>query len=194
MAIELKICYTLSSDGVTLTATDKTGTYSALNTGGWGVPNPLVSTALTATITTSQRASDGTFGTATTADVFSTLPSAIGGSIDISATDAINSSGFADGIYKLIYQVTGVSASVPYSDTDTQYRSFHPSIDSCRQKLAADVAICSCNCIELETKFNNLSTMYRLLQAAECCGDLNSIQKYIDILTKICSDCGCGCK
>lgn len=192
MANVLKVCYILSDDGAELTINDRTGQYSVLNTGGWGAPNHDISTALTATLSTSMRASDGTFGDAVVFSVFPDLPSDIGGEVDVDATDAIDSDSFADGIYKIIYTVTGDDGGTPYTLTNTQYRSFHPSIDCCVKELSAEVAVCNCSCVELEEKFRKVSVFYRLLKAAECCGDLNSIQKYIDILTKLCTNCGCS--
>lgn len=193
MAIELKICYTLSSDGKTLTGTDRTGQYSALNLGGWGAPNQLIASVLVATIEIAKRNSDGTYGASTTVDVFNDLPSDTGGSIDISSSDAGQGDIFPDGVYKLIYKVTGTQAGVPFNYSVTQYKSFHPSINSCWQQLSAKSAACSCNCEEINEKFKSVTLQMRLLCAAEQKGDLNAIQQYIDFITKKCGSCGCGC-
>ncbi len=190
--IVLSFKASVPSNAETLHVTDLTGTYSALNTGGWETPNPAISTALTATIGVSKRNTSGTWQTQTLADVFDTLPSAIGGDIDIDAADCGQGETFADGVYRLVYNVTGLDGSTPYNVSKTIYKGFTPTIDAYRQNLAKDVSACSCSCEALTDKFNCFSNYYRLLCAAKECGDLNGIQKYIDILTAMMRDrCGC---
>ena len=192
--INLKFSISLSSDAKTFTFQDRTGFYSATNQGGWGSPNQLVGTALTATISFAKRNTDGSYGAETTVNSFPTLPSDAGKKVDISSLTALGVESTADGIYKIIYDVTGVSVSVPYHFSSTQYHAFTPNIDGCWQKKAVKVSSCECNCQSIDDDFKCITIFKRLLCAAEDCGDLNSIQKYIDKLTKMCgSDCGCGC-
>lgn len=193
MAIALKFNISLTSDAKTLSIIDKTGQYSSLNTGGWGAPNYLVGTALTSTLKIAKRNSDGLYGTETTVSLFPTLPSDIGGSSDVTAVSAGQGSTYADAIYRLIYTVTGVSAGTPYSYSTTRYDVLRNSIACCYQKMEVKVSECTCNCKSIEEKFRKFSVFYRLLKGAECCGDLNAIQKYLDELTKICNHTGCGC-
>ena len=192
MSIALKPSYSINPNGDTITLLDLTGQYSSINTGGWGVLNPIVSTALVATVAISLRDSDGNYGDVTTLDVFPDLPSDFGAEYEIASDDAGQSDTFPDGIYKITYFVSGNDGSA-YSATNTQYKSFHPAIDCCYQKLAAKVSQCKCNCSQIEESFNLMSLNFRLLRAAEDCGNLQDIKTYIDFLTKTCSNCGCGC-
>lgn len=191
MAIVLQFKASVPTSGEKITITDCTGAYSTLNTGGWETPNPALSTALTATMAISKRATDGTWATATTVDMFDDLPSSSGGTYDILSEDGGQGGSIADGIYKLVYNVTGDSSGL-YNVSTTIYKAFTPVIDSYRQNLAKDVAVCNCACESLEAKFTCFSNYYRLLCAAKDCGDLNGILKYINILTSLmASDFGC---
>lgn len=194
MAVSLSFNISLSSDAKTLTITDTTGQYSSTNTGGWGSFNPDLNTALTAVMQLSKRNADGTFGTTTSIDMFPTLPSDSEGAFDITATLAGQGITFSDGIYRLKYIVSGNNGGIsPYNLSITRYDTLRNSISCCGQKMAAKVATCNCNCKSIESKYREFSIFYRLLKAAECCGDLNAIQKYLDKLTEMCSDTDCGC-
>jgi len=193
MSILLKYKVTLSDNGESVNVKDNTGQYSILNTGGWGAPNVLVGSALTAAIKISKRNTDGTFGAETQVDVYPTLPSDAGVSVDIAATDAGQGDSFPDGVYRFVYAVTGTEAAVPFNYTITQYKSFHSSINCCYQKLAVKVANCSCNCQDLDDKFKEMTIQLAILCRAEGKGDLNAVQKEIDFITKMCTKCGCGC-
>ena len=182
----------VSSDGKKITITDTTGSYSPLLTTGWNSPNTAIANVLAATIKISKRDSDGIFGVETIVNVFPALPSAIGGSMNITSIVAGQGGGFSDGIYKIIYTITGNDGN-PFSYSTIAYRVVTSHIKSCWQQLAKDVSICTCGCEHLRDKFRCTSEFWMLLCAAEDCGDLNGIQKYIDILTAFCdSDC-CGC-
>ena len=193
MALTLAFKIELSSDAVTLTIIDKTGAYSGLNTGGFGSPNPEIADATTATIKIAKRNSDGTFGTETTVSAYSTLPSNSAGEFNISATTGIGAATYTDGIYRLIYTVTGTSGGTPFSATVTRYDTLRNSIATCYQKKAEKVASCNCACDEIEEKFKTISLFMRLLKGAEGCGNLNDIQKYLDKLTTLCDDNACNC-
>ena len=194
MALSLAFRIALSSDAKTLSIKDRTGDYSGLNVGGFGSPNPAVSDATSATIKIAKRNTDGTFGTETTTNAYSTLPSnSAETTFNISATTGVNAATYADGIYRLIYTVAGSSGGVPFSTSVTRYDVLRNSIAVCYQKKAVEISDCSCSCEDIEKSFKCFSLYIRLLKAAECCGDLTLIQKYLDKLTKLCDDCGCGC-
>lgn len=193
MAILLKPCYSLNQNGDTLTVLDNTGEYSSTKTGGWGSPNPALNTALVAEIRISLRDTDGNYGDVTTINAFSDLPSEDGGEFEITSEDAGQGTVFPDGIYKITYYVSGLDGATPYIYSVTTYKSFHPAIDCCYQKLAIKVSTCSCNCQDIKDNFNKMSVNMRLLKGAECSGNLDSIQKYIAFLTDTCRNCGCGC-
>lgn len=195
MALALAFSIALSSDGETLTITETTGTYNGAKLGGWGSPNPATTDATTATIAISLRASDGTYGTETTVNVFddtTPLPSSIGGSTTITATQAGYDDTYADGIYKIVYTVTGSSGGTPFSTSVTRYDTLRNSIAIAYQEKTAAYAGCNCNCEDLRDQLECMALMMRLLCAAECKGVLEEIQLYLDKLTAIAADeCGC---
>jgi hypothetical protein len=195
MALALTFGIALSSDGETLTISETTGTYNGARLGGWGSPNPATTDATTATITISLRASDGTYGTETTVNVFddtTPLPSSIGGSTTITATQAGYDDTYADGIYKIVYTVTGTSGATPFSTSVTRYDVLRNSIAVAYQEKTAAYSACSCNCSELKENLECMALMMRLLKSAECCGKLDEIQLYLDKLTALAADeCGC---
>ena len=192
MALGLSFKIALSSDAKTLTITDRTGAYSGLQTGGFGSPNPAVSDATSATIKIAKRNSDGTFATEITVNAFNTLPSDSGGTFDILSTLGVNAATYADGIYRLIYTVAGTSGGTPFSASVTRFDILRNNIAICYQKKTANFVACECNCEEIEKEFQCFVLYMNLLKSAECCGDLNSIQKYLDKLTELCND-DCGC-
>lgn len=197
MPIVLKPKYSVSADAKTLTVKELTGQYSPINTGGYspsGTPNPKANEATVAQIRIARRNSDGTFGTETTVNVYSTLPSDIGGSIDILSTLAGQGGNFADAIYRFTYMVQGVwvsNASIPFLTQDVRYVPLIPSICACWQKKAAAFSEKDCNCNDDEA-FRMVSIYMRLLEGAYECQDLNALQKFIDKLIKLCADCGCA--
>jgi len=193
MALSLKSAISLSNDGITLSFYDKTNAYSAITVGGYGSPNQAVSDATAATVAISLRAADGTFGTATTVDVFSTLPSNSGGYFDITATVGAGTATWADGIYKFVYTVSGTSGGVAYSTSVTRYETLRNSIANCYQTKAAAIADCSCACKDIQDSFKCFSLYMRLLKSEECCGNLDGIQKYLTKLTSMCSTTDCNC-
>src|SRR3990167_6151612 len=201
MALDLKFRIALSSDGETLTITETTSTYSGIYPGGWGSPNPEISDATTATIKIALRASDGTYGTETTVNVFddaTPLPSSISGTTTITGTQAGYDDTYADGIYRIIYTVTGSSGGTPFSASTTRYDVLRNSIAVCYQEKAAEYAGCGCNCSEIESNLKCISLLMSLLcreddGCAECIGNLNQIQLYLDKLAALCSEDGCGC-
>ena len=192
MALELKFRIALSTDAKTLTITDRTGAYSALNIVGFGSPNPAISDATSATIKIALRNADGTFGAETTTDAYSTLPSNSAGEF------AITTAARADGIYRFIYTVAGVSGGTPFSTSATRYDVLRNSIAICYQKKAEAYSINTCPTDAVKKSFNEFSTLLRLLRreddgCSECSGNLNQIQKYLTKLTSLCSEDGCGC-
>lgn len=192
MSVLLKPLYSINQEGDTVTVLDNTGQYSSLLLYSWGSPNPDISTVLSSHIDVSKRNADGTFGTTSIIDVYPTLPSDIGASYDISAADAGQGTVFSDGIYKFYYYVAGNDGTA-YAYSVTTYKAFHPAIDCCYAKLSAKYAACDCGCKELEEQLNQFTINMLLLEKAKCNGDLQSIQKYIDYLTDLCTECSCGC-
>jgi len=75
MSVIVKYIPKLISNGGLLNIKDTTGAYDVNNITGWGVPNFLLATALTAVVKIAKRNSDGTYGTETQVNVFPSLPS-----------------------------------------------------------------------------------------------------------------------
>jgi hypothetical protein len=196
MSIALKICQSQSDDCKTIVLTDKTGAYSLSNLTGWGAPNSLLSTALTATITISKRDATGLFidSPLSPIDVFPTFPSDVNATFNLTAELAGYGAGalFSDGIYKITYTVTGVDGSA-YTLETIRYDGLLCNGMCCFKKKADKVSTCICDCEDIEKSFIKLWTYIRLYEAARDCANFNQMQKYIDKIFKTCVDCGCGC-
>lgn len=179
-----------------LCITDTTGAYTSGNTGGFNAPNPTIASALTATIIISKRNSDGTFGTAyTTQNAYPTLPNTTSVQFCFTAEDCGlgTDSTFTDGVYKIVYTVTGNDGS-PYTATTTFYKAIICGVKCCYDKMADEWSNCHCGCTDLDNEFMLIATWYRLLLAAIQCGNADAIQIYINKLNKVCGTCGgCGC-
>lgn len=186
MALALQFKIKLSTDGKTLTIIDRTGAYSGLNVGGFSSPNPAISDATSATIKYAKRNADGSFGTETTVNVYNTLPS-----ISADEFNIVSATAFPDGIYRIIYTVAGSSGGTPFSTSVTRYDVLRNSIAVCYQKKSVVVVDCSCSCDDIKKSFKCFSLYMRLLRSAECCSDLNNIDKYLIKLTDLCKDCNC---
>lgn len=190
MALSLKTAVTESADNKEINVYDTTGVYSLANTGGWETPNPPTSAALTATASIQKRNTDGTYSDAVVIDVYPTLPNVAETPFVVTAEAYGNGvdSEWEDGIYRLVYAVTGnnIDDSVEY------FFSLTGKIGCCYKNLAAKAAGENCN-DQIKNKFREMSILMRALKADKCCGDLDSIQNQIDYLTKLCGRCGCGC-
>ena len=195
MALDLDFCASLESNGTTLNVTDITNPYSSSNTGGWGTPNPAIADADTATLTISRLTDLATNTYTSPVEItasYPTLPNITNTPYGVTGAAMGFGSGatYPDGYYKIIYTITGNSGGLTTA-TVTKYAVLSYDIDSCYQELADEVAVCSCNCIELEKKLNNMAYFQRQLTAAKKCGNLAGIIKNIEILTDLCADTNC---
>jgi len=193
MAITLKYCVTESDDAKSFDFVEKTGVYAnPSNLGGWGSPNPTTVSALTATITLSQLidSATGTYTTPVTVNVYPTLPNTTEAVYTLTAEQfgyGVDAQ-FPDGVYKVSYAVTSSLGTI---DTVTTYRGFYSILDCCIKTLADKVSVCTCNCDSLEEELRVVYLYRRLLSAAYCNGNLNTMNKYIELITKMCTDCNC---
>lgn len=197
MGLAISFCIDQSDDCKSIRFTDTTGVYNAnSNPGGFGAPNPTVASALTAKVLVEKRNSDGTFITYNLIDVFPTLPSDSQGFVTITAQQAgIGTSAttsFPDGVYRLTYTITG-NTGVPYTFITDEYVPLVCSIKCCWKKLTLQVSNCTIGCDALYEKLKDMSLNFRLLKAAEDKGDIDTVQRYIDSITKLCADCSCSC-
>ena len=192
MALSLKICVT-QPDCKTIEITEVTGEYSVTNTGGWGVPNPTIADALTATISIEKRKEDGTYENAVVIDAFPTLPNITETAFAITGFDysgAVDST-FADGVYKITYEVTGDDGAA-FTASVEKIVPLYCNIKCCYQKLGVKAAKENCGS-ELKEKFDEMTPLMFTLNSAKECGNVISLQNQIDYLTKLCAKCGCGC-
>jgi hypothetical protein len=192
MALSLKICVT-QPDCKTIEITEVTGEYSVANTGGWGVPNPTIADALTATVSIEKRKEDGTYENAVVIDAFPTLPNITETAFAITGFDysgAVDST-FADGIYKIIYEVTGDDGAA-FTASVEKIVALTCNIECCYKKLGVKAAKQSCG-DDITKKFNEMTPLMFTLNSAKECGNVISLQNQIDYLTKLCTKCGCGC-
>lgn len=195
MALQLKLEVVQSDDLKTLRVTETTGIYNSVsNIGGFGSPNPTVGEVLTATIQFYKRASDGQLTAYNLVNVYPALPSQNNGFIDITGEDigfGVGST-IGDGIYEIVYTVTGVSgAAFTYILTTNVYIT--GAIECCWKNMSLKVSQCKCGCDKLEDKFNDFTLNVRLLGSAISDQNDTVIQSYIDSLTNLCQSSGCGC-
>lgn len=192
MALSLVLCALQNVDCSSVSMKDITGVYSAGNVGGWGAPNKTIADANFATISVSKRNSDGTYGTEFTIDAYPTLPNITGVLFTFTSTLLGIGTKFTDGIYKIAYTV-GNNAVSNWSSSVTIYKVFDCSAKCCYQKISDQVSVCSCGCDDLNEKYAQISTYYRLLQGAKQDGSLDAIQAYLDKLSRLCISCNCSC-
>jgi len=194
--------YLVKIPGTTLTVTDKTGQFATTaNKGGYdplGVANPKITDATVGLIKIAKRNSDGILEDETTVNVFPTLPSDVDGTIDITSEAAGQGSNFADGVYRLTFVVQGIwitNSNLPFLATSAKFIPIIPAICACFQKLAAKAAKAVCVCGDVDVKLSKVDLYIRLLGEAKECKDVNAMQTFIDLLTKLCAqnDCDCGC-
>lgn len=196
MSLALKFSLNETDDRTQIVVKDKTGAYNVnTNTGGYGAPNPATSDILTSTITLSLRGSDGTYTPAPipTASVFPTLPNlidtpayltafAFGYGPDVHAV-------FADGIYKAVFTETFLGGSASAEKCFV----LKEGICCCYRKAELRIAEAACACDGINSKDRDIALYFRLLKAADCCANPDEVQNYINILTRLCVGCGCGC-
>lgn len=192
MALSLGINVTQSSNRENFVFTETTGEYSASNTGGWGAPNPAYTDALTAVLSISKRNTDGTWETATDVDVYDDLPNIDGTEVSVSGEDAGFPTEIEDGIYKVVYTVTGEYSSTPFSASVTKIFMIKGGIKCCYMEKAAEYVNCNCGCDKVSKELDMIATEYRMLCSTFDCGNLDQAQMFITRLTKMCNNCGCN--
>lgn len=197
MAISLEVFVSQSDDSKSIFITEETGVYVAVsNAGGWGAPNPTIGSSLTATVTIAIRNANGTFTNSPNSPItaYPTLPNTTEVEFEITAEDAgygVDAQ-FTDNVYKITYLVTGNNGTA-YSTSKTVNKALIGQIECCYKELSATYSACNCNCDGIEKRFRHLALQMRLLEAAIESENPARIVKYIDYITSLCEDCGCGC-
>lgn len=197
MALALKFSICRKDNCKEFCVTETTGVYDAsTNAGGWGNPNQEIAEVLTATITVSllTDAATGTYAAATNViNAFPTLPNTDETEFCITAEDLGygTDATFVDGIYKIVYAITGNDGSV-FSASVTEYFFFDCNAQCCRKNAANDVSTCTCDCGDVNEKLADIDFWLRELKAAKDGADFVKGEKIFAKLTKICGDCGCS--
>lgn len=203
MAVSPSYKVTQTSDGKTIYIREMTGAYSATNVIGYGNPNPATSAFTIATLKVEKRNSDGTWTTAPSGSainvhsgsggIFPATNNALRYSLTAETCGYGTDASFADGIYRLTFTYTGTFNLLPLTIATEKYIYLIHDIECCNQEMSERVATCACNCQGLKDKFSEMMLHRRILKGAICGGNLSVIQKSIDFLTDLCSECGCGC-
>lgn len=180
-----------SDNSETISVYDNTGAYSATNAGGYGSPNPTIGDVTEATLAISLRSSDGTFAEYNTIDVYPTLPNVLETPFEISGEDAGFGTDalFPDGIYQMVYTVSGDG----FSESVTEYIVLQASINACYTEAAVTLSQCACNCDSLDNGIIEMDFYLGQLERAKVSGNLNWIANILSKLTNLCTACGCGC-
>ncbi len=191
MSLSLSFVVLESDNSETISVYENTGSYSATNTGGYGSPNPTVGSVTEATLAINLRSSDGTFAEYNTIDVYDTLPNVLETPFEITAEDAGfgADSLFPDGIYEMVYSVSGSG----FSAETTQYIVLQSTINACYTEAAVTLSQCTCNCDSLDNGIIEMDFYLGQLERAKASGNLNWIANILLKLTNLCTACGCGC-
>lgn len=200
MAITLTYRIKLAASGKYFDVYDTTGTYSSLNTGGYGTPNPLPSNATTATLEIwnplTNNLPDPTQTVSSTIDMYPTLPNYAGAPFTVTNTAAgFGTTTFKDGAYYMTYTITGTYLAVPFTYTVSCYQFFYHNIRCCLDKWNAKLLSCGCgggNNQEHE-RYELAELKYTAMQNEICCGHVVNAAGLLTQLQKMCPrDCGCG--
>ena len=146
---------------------DETGNYSTTNAGGFGNPNPDVSSVTSALLTIVL--SNGT--TYADIDVLgTTFPNTDGGYILLDKTRLPN--GLSDGLAQITYTLSGTTLGVPWSITKKFLVYITATVRCCVKKLNASITSWESCCEDSSAKnflkaFNMLTNIEWL--AKECC-------------------------
>lgn len=199
MALILKnnICWAAS--GKYFDLYDETGTYSALNTGGYGAPNPTPSNTTTAVLQiwnpTTGNLPDPTGTVSSTINLYPTLPNYVNTPFQVTNTLAgFGTSAFNDGIYYMTYTITGTLSAVPFTYSVSCYQLNYYNIRCCLDKWNARIRSCGCNQTSQDFQRYMLAELkFKAMLNEECCTHINKAAELLTQLQKMCPrDCGCG--
>lgn len=184
---------------------ETTGLSSPADEGGWaatsGEPNPEISEALTAVLST-QFPDQTTYlpsGTPIDYDLFAQgFPKSAADLFTISYEDlgGDEDTDFPEGIYYFQYLVTGDKTVAPdtgaFSSSDGGYWLFACQTRCCLNKAAMQARGCGCDSKEFEQADLGL-TLLRLASNAARCGDIEEAAELFKEAKNICVRSGCNC-
>lgn len=188
MALTLKYNLCVINGCTQIRFTDETGFYSTVNTGGWGTPNPALSTITSATLDITNPEGD-TY----TIDLFATslFPTDdYGLSYDIPLSEIGDPSSISDGEWIFVYTVS--DGSDEYSTTI--YKYFYCNYECCVTQMLANLKLDTCDCCDYSKSYKNYELAWLQLEAlkkAAACGDSDNFTSISKILDKLCKNNNC---
>jgi len=185
LILKFDVCVTNNCTQIRFT--DETGFYSTVNTGGWGTPNPALSSITSATLDITTPDSD-TY----TIDLFATTlfpTDDYGLSYDIPLSEIGSPDSIIDGKWSFIYTVSdGVDE---YSTTI--YKYFYCNKECCVTQMLANLDL-SCDCCKDSDSYKKYELAWLQLQAlkkAAACGDETNFTAISKIIDKLCKNNDC---
>ena len=182
---KIKACSTDNCSAINIF--DTTGIYNSIsNPGGWGSPNPDISTATDCVL---QVMYPGAV-LPVTIDIFASLPN-ITNTPYVLGPAGINMPNFPDGEYQFIVTVT--VASVQYVANQTIFLTC--GVACCVQNKLAEISR-DRNCCQEKKEVQEALFDQTLLDgviASSECGDFSNAQNSLNQLQKICAGGNCGC-
>jgi hypothetical protein len=186
MSLQLSFNTCITGGCKSIAFSETTGVYSAINTTGYGDPNPLTSDFNSATLVLTFNDVDYTFDltssgfpTSDETKIFVINPS------DIGQTDKIS-----DGIYYLKYTISGDNGTY----FQTGVNAFYCNAECCVNQMLCDIDV-DCECSTNKLKEYIKATV--LLEQLECAGNSDNVISFnnaLTVLNKICKNKDCGCK
>lgn len=200
MALTLKDSICWGANGKYFYIYDTTGTYSALNLGGYGSPNPAIANVATATLSiwnpsTTTNLPDTTGTVSSAINLYPTLPNIV--ETPFTVTNALAGFGtgtFDDGIYYMTYTVTGTLSAVDFTYSVSCYQLNYHNIRCCLDQWNARVLACGCDKNSQDYQRYMLAELkFQAMLNEECCTHINKAAEFLTQLQKMCPrDCGCG--
>ena len=169
--------------------TDITGTYSAFNTGGWGVPNYTLADVLDAEIIVT--VPDGTKYVLDFATIQSDLPNGTNGEFNIHMGLLGGTTGHTvtQGVYEFEYRIlVNDGTAGGFLITKRKYGLMSSVIKCCVHKMLANLDMCDdCPCGEDKSNALEAYTLYKAMLYAYQCGSLTKAAKMAKQVDKLCN-------
>lgn len=180
---------------------DTTGTYNAINPGGWGAPNPLMTspTSATISITSDVYTTPQIYTIDLSVLTYDLTDIALPGGLLLTATAALGEATWPDGFYK--FELIIITGGVTYRYTN--YQGFYYDVECCVRSQAMSLTLPVNNAAQI---YQNAFMAFLLdsLGYAACCGNEDQYLNILDYLESLCEDCGrytaggtvtvpCGC-
>jgi hypothetical protein len=209
MALIPKFTVIEASGGVGATLTDKTGTYSSSNLGGYGSSNIFVAADCTAaSLVITPLNSDLTLGTSLPAiNLFSLGYPSVNSTLGLTSVQfgqALVTDVIPDVVYQFVITSSFVNGEITGTFTFTFYQGFTANLICCLQTKRAKQGCCDCNGKTLTKAQQDIQLLDMIITniadnavdpitVLPGCQNVASMVKCLDEGTTLCSDCGCGC-